>query len=82
VSLFRQFVDIDQPAPKPVIRAPVTEALRAQIAAPVTQTLPVTVTQTLHVTKKIGRPKSDNAMTAAERQRRRRDRLALAKAGA
>jgi hypothetical protein len=86
MSLRNQFVDVDQPAPKPVIRRPVTESLRAQIAAPVTQTIPVTVlpvTKAIPVTKKKpGRPKSDHAMTPAERQRRRRDRLALAKAGA
>jgi hypothetical protein len=65
-----QFVDADKPAP-PIARPAVTPALVARV----TQTLPVT----LPAKKKIGRPKSDHAMTAAERQRRRRDRLALAK---
>jgi hypothetical protein len=82
----RQYVEAE-PAPKPA-RPPVTPALVDKIArvtqSPVTQTLPVTVTQTLPVThasgKKVGRPKSGNAMSAVERQRRRRDRLALAKA--
>lgn len=77
MSLARQFVDAGQPV-QPIVRPRVTPALVARVteSPTVTQTLPVTVT------KKIGRPKSDHAMTPVERQRRRRDRLALAKADA
>lgn len=35
MSLRNQFVDIDQPVPKPVVRRAITESLRSQVAAPV-----------------------------------------------
>ena len=63
MSLRNQFVAIDQPAPKPVVRRPVTELLRAQIAAPpVTQ--PVTrqdVNTALDVTQSIAMPAPSTA---------------------